>query len=454
MNYYYSIDEGKNWEGPFSSTEIENLRQMGIIDAGTLLQQEGVAPAAPVASPGPVPVEQYMIMINGIPAGPYPSDYVLLMLQKGELQPSDMAWKQGMPQWAPLSSLFSAEQWGNALPSLHDFSIGKFFSEIFKHHSKEELLDCFIAGTRQGTPPLSSVQTSFPSPWIFARLMTFCLVLYLGFGWAVVTFENLKLVPGLMFIGNFAIPFCCFLLFYELNVRRDVTLYDGLKAFVGGGLISLVAALFLFKLSETELAIWAGPIEEPAKLIAAVLIAGSMRNGRILTGLVFGAAVGAGFAAFESAGYTFESLYVWILGHFQAGVAEGMGNVEAATQIMRNVQQYNPDDVMQLRALLTPFGHVVWTAITAAAYWMVLNAKIREHTRSRDDRSIDFSVFCDMRFLRIFIIPVILHMVWNSGLFAEYGVIRYILLGVIGWGIALRLVKLGLNQIAYEKLQN
>lgn len=442
MNYYYSIDGGKSWEGPFSQSEIDNLKAVGIIDAKTMIRQDGVAQQPmpqpvgysnqPVAPQMPPAEEQYMLLINGVPAGPYPVSTITLMLQNKEIRVSDMAWKEGMTQWMPLSSILSTDQLGNSLPSLRDFSLGKFFSQVFTHHTKEEMQDCFIAGTRQGTPPLSSVQTSFPSPWIFARMLAFCLILFFGFGWALDYFQNVYLVPGLLFVGNFAVPFCCFFLFYELNVRRDVLLYDGLKAFVGGGLISLIVALLLFSSSNSTTPIWAGPVEEPAKVLAAVLIAGSMRNGRILTGLVFGAAVGAGFAAFESAGYTFKSLCVLIAGHSGA----------------------DPDAVMQLRALLTPFAHVVWTAIAAAAYWMVLNEKIREKTRSKEDCSIDFSVFTDIRFLRIFAIPVVLHMIWNSSLFAEHFIIRNVSLGIIGWIIALRLVKLGLNQIAYEKLNS
>lgn len=442
MNYYYSIDGGKSWEGPFSQSEIDNLKAVGIIDAKTMIRQDGVAQQPmpqpvgysnqPVAPQMPPAEEQYMLLINGVPAGPYPVSTITLMLQNKEIRVSDMAWKEGMTQWMPLSSILSTDQLGNSLPSLRDFSLGKFFSQVFTHHTKEEMQDCFIAGTRQGTPPLSSVQTSFPSPWIFARMLAFCLILFFGFGWALDYFQNVYLVPGLLFVGNFAVPFCCFFLFYELNVRRDVLLYDGLKAFVGGGLISLIVALLLFSSSNSTTPIWAGPVEEPAKVLAAVLIAGSMRNGRILTGLVFGAAVGAGFAAFESAGYTFNTLCVLIAGHSGA----------------------DPDAVMQLRALLTPFAHVVWTAIAAAAYWMVLNEKIREKTRSKEDCSIDFSVFTDIRFLRIFAIPVVLHMIWNSSLFAEHFIIRNVSLGIIGWIIALRLVKLGLNQIAYEKLNS
>ena len=77
-----------------------------------------------------------------------------------------------------------------------------------------------------------------------------------------------------------------------------------------GGILSIFIALVLFANTETLSnafgASAAGIIEEPAKLGALLIL---MRGGRIkkypyiLNGLLLGAAVGCGFAAFESAGY-------------------------------------------------------------------------------------------------------------------------------------------------------
>lgn len=447
--YFYSIDSGATWEGPFSQEEISNFKTLGIISFDTLIREEGsdspppqqtVTPAAEGAD------ASYIVMIQNIPSGPFTQQQLENMVHTGAVLPSDMAWREGMSEWCALSailpSLFSHTHWG----SLEGFSLHQFFSQIFKRHTEEELLDCFIAGTRQGTPALSSVSTTFPSPWIFARIFLFTLLLYLGFDWACNYFGNPKLIPGLLFVGNFGIPFCIFLLFYELNVRRDVPLYKAIQALIGGGLISLIITLLLSSLTRSEAPIWAGPIEETAKLLAAILVAGRFRNGRILTGLLFGAAIGSGFAAFESAGYTFEALWNYCVYHLRAEIAP-----EQAQEALRVAELYfNPDEVMHNRALLSPFGHMIWTAISAGAYWSVLNSKIRSGQRMPTATNIDFSILYDTSFLRIAAIPVVLHMLWNSvaGLFSHYG---HITIGVVGWIIVLRLVNSGLNQIKFEQ---
>ncbi len=121
--YYYSIDFGKNWEGPFSREEIDSLCRVGLIDARTMVKEEAANPPPPFTSPaftapafrggsvGSVPVnnavqeDAYMVTKNGIPSGPYPASYIREMMHRGEVQPSDMAWKNGMPQWVPLAAV-------------------------------------------------------------------------------------------------------------------------------------------------------------------------------------------------------------------------------------------------------------------------------------------------------------------------------------------------------------
>ncbi len=338
------------------------------------------------------------------------------------------------------------------LDGLRGFSLGHFFADVFRRHSREEVLQVFCCGTTGTTPPLQAVSSAWPTPWIFARMLMACLVLYFGFDWACTTFHASNLVPGLMFIGNFAIPFCVAVFFFELNVRREVPFLELMRAMMYGGFISILFALILVELSPDVLPWVAGPIEEPAKLLAVILIAGSRRNGRILTGLLLGAGVGAGFAAFESSGYTFTELVRYITSTTAAAVV-GSINPMQAQAIAESASTFNPDAVMQVRALITPFGHIVWTAITAGAYWLVLKHRIAEGLRDYHSTSIDWAVFTDVRFLRIAIIPVVLHLVWNTDWLASFGLLRFLVLGVIAWGVALRLVQAGLSQIREEKCQ-
>ncbi len=336
------------------------------------------------------------------------------------------------------------------LNGLGGFSLWHFFADVFRHHSRDEVLDIFCCGTPGTTPPLHAVSSAWPTPWIFARMLLACILLYFGFNWACNTFQNPNLVPGLMFVGNFAIPFCVAVFFFELNVRREVPFLEVMRAMFYGGLMSLIFALGLVAVSPHLLAWIAGPIEEPAKLMAAILIAGSRRNGRILTGLLLGAGVGAGFAAFESSGYTFAELARFISSSTAAQLITSI-NPAQGYAMAQNASLINPDAVMQVRALITPFGHIVWTAITAGAYWLALKHRIAEGRRPCNATGIDWAAFADVRFLRIAIVPIVLHLVWNTTWLEEFGLLRFLILGVIAWAVALRLVHAGLQQIREEK---
>ena len=402
------------------------------------------------------PLETYHILLpNGEQDGPYTLQELQEMHRSGlitadtEIRSS----KCGCP--LRVDELLHPSEKGTldditGLNGLGGFSLWHFFADVFRHHSREEVLDIFCCGTPGTTPPLHAVSSAWPTPWIFARMLLACILLYFGFNWACNTFQNPNLVPGLMFVGNFAIPFCVAVFFFELNVRREVPFLEVMRAMFYGGLMSLIFALGLVSVSPHLLAWIAGPIEEPAKLVAAILIAGSRRNGRILTGLLLGAGVGAGFAAFESSGYTFAELARFISSSTAAQLITSI-NPAQGYAMAQNANLINPDAVMLVRALITPFGHIVWTAISAGAYWLALKHRIAEGRRPCNATGIDWAAFADVRFLRIAIVPVVLHLVWNTTWLEEFGLLRFLILGVIAWAVALRLVHAGLQQIREEK---
>lgn len=391
-------------------------------------------------------MKQYYILREGdLQEGPIDEVSLKKQLKDGAISGSTKVWCEGMQEWESANKVFNnnthlppppkpivysakskaemAQDLINSatgLSKIDGFSFKSFFSELFKKHSNDDVVRLFCRGTKETTPALDAVAATWPTPWVFSRLLLACVLLYFGFGWALETYKNANLIPGYIFVGSFGMPLCIMVLFYELNIRQDMSFYEAVKAMVFGGLLSLILALFLFDKVDLEGAYWAGPIEEPAKLLAALFICDKThRDGRILHGLLIGAAAGAGFAAFESAGYVFR---------------------------------YMSEDVMETRAIWSPLGHVVWTAITAGAYWHVMGLKIQEGKRAKDATNIDFSIFGDMRFWRIAIIPVVLHMLWNSLLLGEYHNYVWIGTGVLAWFIALGLVQAGINQIKREKV--
>ena len=96
-----------------------------------------------------------------------------------------------------------------------------------------------------------------------------------------------------------------------------------------------------------------------------------------------------------------------------------------------------------LRGFLAPGGHVTWAAISGAA--LVIAAKAKG--------TIDTSLFSDGKFLRLFLIPVVLHGTWDSPLSA-IGIEFYmvpIALTIIVWIVVLILINMGLSELSRIK---
>jgi RsiW-degrading membrane proteinase PrsW (M82 family) len=302
---------------------------------------------------------------------------------------------------------------------LEGFSLGAMFSEVFKRRHPSELEDYFTVGTSRTTPPIDAVDTGWPKPWFFARVLLFIGLIYLGFTVAAEQTLNVRLLPGLIMMGSLAVPLATVFLFFELNTPRNVPFHSVLMLVAMGGVLSIGISLLGFEMTSLD---WlgaseAGIVEEVGKLLTVVLIARQARHRYILNGMLFGAAVGAGFAAFESAGYALERL-------METNALDPMWSR------------------IHTRAWLSPFGHVAWTAITAGALW-----------RARRGGPLRLAAFIDPGFLKAAAIPVVIHMIWNSPLPSTL-YLKYLLLGVITWFVVFGLVQQGLRQVKAQQLES
>jgi RsiW-degrading membrane proteinase PrsW (M82 family) len=181
------------------------------------------------------------------------------------------------------------------------------------------------------------------------------------------------------------------------------------------GAISTLLSLFIYEY--TPLLGYFGPssagvVEDIGKLAALLVVMRTVKNNRYkfrLNALLLGAAVGAGFAAFESAGYAL------IIGFVNSD------------EMLANIT---------IRGALSPFSHLVWTAIAASAFWIA-----RPHHKDMWD-----TVKSPM-FLKIFSIPVVLHFVWNLPFNGPF-MVKYLLLGFVAWVVIISLVQSGLREIS------
>lgn len=59
-------------------------------------------------------------------------------------------------------------------------------------------------------------------------------------------------------------------------------------------------------------------------------------------------------------------------------------------------------------------------------------------------------MLCDENFVRLFLVPVVLHMIWNFPLQLPF-LGNYIIVGITGWIVCLSLVQEGLHEVAAEQ---
>jgi RsiW-degrading membrane proteinase PrsW (M82 family) len=215
-------------------------------------------------------------------------------------------------------------------------------------------------------------------PWL--RMFLGGLGLWLAT--VAVTFAtgNANLVPTIILLGSFLVP-VAFVTYAFGHADKVVTAQRIFTAFVYGGVLgvlgaSVLEAAFLRQPSGPAY-VGVGLIEEAAKLAALWLVARRLPRYTMRDGIVLGAAVGFGFAAFESAGYAFNAL-------FTAGGPSLLNLVE--TEV--------------LRGILTPVGHGLWTAILGGTLFGVAE----RHGRLRLSRAVAGS----------YVLVALLHGLWDA----------------------------------------
>ncbi|MEI8081407.1 MAG: PrsW family glutamic-type intramembrane protease [Actinomycetes bacterium] len=200
--------------------------------------------------------------------------------------------------------------------------------------------------------------------------------------------KDSTIIPSIIFSGSFLIP----ITFVVWAVEREQ--YSGanpagqpsaltvpllITAIVGAGLFAVVLCALIesLLLPGHPVAYYPGiaVIEETVKLLMVFLLARHLRTYYLRDGMVLGASVGFGFAAFESSGYAFNALI-------------------AAT----NNDLFPLLQDQLVRGLLAPVGHGLWTALAGGALFAAAR-----HGRMR----LAPSVF------GWWLVAVLLHLMWD-----------------------------------------
>ena len=296
-----------------------------------------------------------------------------------------------------------------------DLKLTDLVVNVFKKHTLEERENTFICGTTNTAPKECDICSKWPKPWLYSRVFFLFAVTFIGLLALLRIFENILAYPGIISIGALAVPFSLLVFFWELNAPRNINIFDVTKIFFFGGVSSLLLTMIFSRIifvGKVDYfgAIMIGVIEESAKfIVVAYFLRGSKRK-FILNGLLLGAAVGAGFAVFETAGYEFAyGLQIPIL--------------------MR---------IIYTRGVLAFGGHIVWAAMSGAALVMV-----------KEDDRLKMRHIMNIKFLKYFAIVIGLHAIWDMPIStnSELPLVQ-VILTITAWIIVIIFISTGLKQIS------
>jgi RsiW-degrading membrane proteinase PrsW (M82 family) len=188
-------------------------------------------------------------------------------------------------------------------------------------------------------------------PWL--RVFLTGLVLWLLTVVVTMATRNPNLIPTIVLLGSFLVPVSFVVWAFGRRHSGEVTAELLFTTFVTGGVLaaSLLESYLLHP--SPVLFLGVGLIEEAAKLAVLAFLSRHLEHKYARDGLILGASVGFGFAAFESAGYAFTALFT-----------------EQGLSLMQLVQ------TELLRGLLAPVGHGLWTAILGG---VLFSASGRRH---------------------------------------------------------------------------
>lgn len=228
-------------------------------------------------------------------------------------------------------------------------SLRDFFGQVFRHHTEREAEDIFIVGTEHTTPSLTELADDRVQPWLFSRALLFTLVLAALLWVLSILNPRTGVTVSLDVAIAIAVPVSALILFFEVNVYRNISFYQVIQIFLMGGALSLIATIILdsFLGNNGELNLWGalttGVAEELAKVLVAAYFISRLNVKHIFNGMLIGAAVGSGFAAFENVMYM---------------VDDSTGQLASVGDAL-------------IRALFSISDHTEWCAIAAAALVMV-----------------------------------------------------------------------------------
>lgn len=317
------------------------------------------------------------------------------------------------------------------------------FKDIFgggrSKHTEGDADYAMIAGTSLDTvkTELGMLQ-KWQQPWLYMRILKAGLIISavaVGAVALMIALLGVSSLPALnllvIMIPPCIVPISLMVFFWEMNAPRDISLVQMIGYFAAGGVLSLLFTGIINMVVPIYGAVFAPVTEEPAKLLASMFFLQQInkKRGRVygFTGLAIGAAVGAGFAAFESAQYAYNCLLTIEL---ENGLTASV--IWMDWSILFGVL-FN----IVLRNVCAICGHVLYCVPYAcvAALNMGKNGNLKD---ALQDKTIWF----------VFAVSFISHALWNTHN-GSYGIIsvKIVIFTIILWSMALYGIRRSFKQL-------
>lgn len=276
----------------------------------------------------------------------------------------------------------------------NNISLGDLFSGVFKKHEKSAGEKLFMSGTDFTTPTPEQMLGEWQRPWLFFRILILSIVFIVLCYTMVFVFGHSAGNYLVWFVGSLLIPLSVLTFFWEINIPRDIPLYTIMMIFLIGGLMSILCTLFwgtVFPILN-RYAFLAPLLEEPAKLLVSVIFISHLKTKYGFGGLLIGAAVGAGFAAFENIYY--------IVDFGLLGQSLQVDYVHDTALVMTDISAAN--QIFFQRNIVIAGTHIAWAAMEGGAYALAKS--------NVGANNFSFPHFAGFLFIAMF-----LHFAWNGG---------------------------------------
>ena len=272
------------------------------------------------------------------------------------------------------------------------------FKNLFRKRKKEEYESTLTQGMFRDSMGHETI--GLEAPWLYARLFLFLLVCT---GIAFVAAICGSPMPFVI-MGGLCSVFPLMMFLFESNFARNLSITDVLGMFTLGGLASIVLAMLnpvQFPWNEVVSAVIFAPVfEEIFKAAISVIFIARIKPKNMITGLLIGFSVGAGFSFFENIHYAYN---IAIEGAMEGGVFYAVVG-PVINIIVRTVSDFFA-------------SHHYWTGFFAAVYVLF-----------KESTAFSFRELFNWRVLLALASSITLHATWNGAAYINVPVLPQIMM--------------------------